>query len=133
MLWFLQKQKYISHLFLFAFSIILAHSIIPHDHHTDLYGSTCSTKCNTVPAKQGDSKRLPWHCEAFNHVMLFEHNSLHKYNVTSLLQISFAEFHIGGMFCLPDFEPQESTQNSIPLSHNPLISQISLRAPPLFI
>jgi hypothetical protein len=59
--------KKIAVLFLWlAVIIIMAHAVVPHDHHSEFSGSFPDTSCNAHENGVGNNRPLPLHCHAFN-------------------------------------------------------------------
>jgi hypothetical protein len=53
-------------LFLYlAWAVIIAHSVIPHDHHPDYSGSGNEATCTASKAAAGNHHHLPFCCHAF--------------------------------------------------------------------
>jgi hypothetical protein len=125
----LKKKQYISLLFLFAISLVLAHSIIPHHH----YGESCVTNnCFNNQAIHGQSEKHskgPWHCQAFNHVVLIEQQSPVKFRPFLSEQILPDGNQLMGAIVVLESETKYYTYFREPVT-DPLVSLSPLRAPP---
>lgn len=68
MIWKLGKfvRKVAVLLLWLAVIIVMAHSVVPHDHHTEFSVSIPDTSCNAHENRPGNHHPLPIHCRAFN-------------------------------------------------------------------
>jgi hypothetical protein len=79
--------KKVAVLFLWlAMTIIMAHAVIPHDHHSEI--STTDTSCNAHENGTDRHNPLPVHCHAFNDLVCekftFSFLKLHNTSVNYL-------------------------------------------------
>ena len=77
----MKLRKIISLLFLFAFAVVLAHSIIPHQHDDELCLINNCGNQHSARNHHDTSGTFPWHCHALSHVVLFEQKMLNKIKI----------------------------------------------------
>jgi hypothetical protein len=127
---FLKKKKYISLLFLFAISLMLAHGIVPH-HHDDV--SCLLNSCGNYNVSSGESRehsKAPWNCRAYSDVVFFERQLLGKSRTVVSNYLPFAFNQVTYTFMLPDPDSPCSVYNGEQVIYNPFIPSSPLRAPP---
>jgi hypothetical protein len=111
----------------FALIIILAHQIIPHDHHsTDLYGDK-EVSCPVSQERPSHNNGLPVHCHAFNELTAEE-----TVKVVPSLIASSNDFDV---LCKPEIPYFQvlliiSTDHHVISVSRPFLEVFSLRAPP---
>jgi hypothetical protein len=125
---FLKNRQYISLLFLFAISIVLAHSIVPHYHHAEPY----LLGCQPATDKQDNPGKAPWHCHALNHVVFIEFQLLNKYKPVRSFHFEFIPRLIQRQLGNPESKPDIVLYPGFALQHIPLILPSRWRAPPVF-
>jgi len=123
----LKKKQYISLLFLFAISLVLAHSIIPH-HHDEPY----LFSCHPVTDKQDNPEKTPWYCHALSQVVFIEYQLLNKYKIVKPFQFNFIQVQVQQQLPTPETEQDKVLYTDVPLLQFSLISPSHLRAPPIF-
>jgi hypothetical protein len=96
----------------------MAHSIIPH-HHCDEVTNN-GTPCTRMPDEPSrHSGRLPWHCQAVNHLVLIEQQ----------LAIKFKAFHLFHFDMLINRNINEITLTETVIIYYILPSSLSLNKP----
>ncbi|MGQ1891411.1 hypothetical protein ACT29H_13305 [Thermophagus sp. OGC60D27] len=124
------KGKYIGWLlFMSAGLIILAHAVIPHDHHFDCFDSSPTCCCENLPQDQRPENPLH-HCHAFN--TLVGQDRAPRQDIQSLPLISIIYYYLDQEINLaPLVGYPLSYSFEILFSPGPIyISGCSLRAPP---
>jgi hypothetical protein len=123
----LKRNRCISLLFLAAIALLLAHGIIPH-HYVDESCLVYHSDEHQNPPDQ--PKNLPWHCQAYSLVVLYEQQLVVKYKTI----LSPQDYPVTDQFSFLLFFT-ESSGNAYPWAHeqitnNPFVFLPSLRAPP---
>jgi len=127
---FLKKNQYISLLFLTAISLVLAHGIVPH-HHFD--ASCIVNHCDdykVIPCQSPKPPNVPWHCQAYNNVLLIEQQLLIKFKTLVSEQYVLTADQIPDDL---DFNESVTRYNAYyiePITCHSFVSLSSLRAPP---
>jgi hypothetical protein len=116
-----------------AVTIIMAHAVIPHDHHSEYSGSVPDATCNAHENSTGEHNPLPVHCHAFNDLVcekftfsfLKLHNSSYSYLPLSVQLVSVTVARTGMIVLFYD--------RQFPLAGSGLTASDPFRAPPFFI
>jgi hypothetical protein len=116
-----------------AMIIIMAHSIIPHDHHTEYTGSIPDRTCNAPENEAGHHHSIPLHCHALNDLVcekftfsfLKLHHSSTNYLPLSAQLVSVAIFRTCRLVTFH--------AGPIPLFSPELTASDPFRAPPIII
>jgi hypothetical protein len=114
---------------LLAGLVVIAHMIIPHDHHLADPFSRQEKNCPASNNKSGNNSRLPLHCHAFNDLASEKLRTFNGLQNIQLIFISFKNFSDSSAF-----ELQVSCVSIIDLP-NPIFDSYTLessqlRAPP---
>lgn len=133
------KKVILSFLF-FAYSIILVHNIIPHNHHDDSSQSNIHYTCNkTNDHSENENKDLS-HC-----LLLFHHHTTNEnescdachFSVKTFIKISVSSFFIepGKTFFTQLIIPESEHQTFIEFIDvlKPFYISVSPRSPPAFL
>ena len=113
-----------------AFLVIIAHSIIPHDHNLNDTFSFRENICHDSNGKTGHGSGFPNHCHAFND---FASEEVIKYLLTNGIQFadisinSFSDAFKLQVCCIKVFDLRNTFHDSS------LLESTSLRAPPLLL
>jgi hypothetical protein len=126
----LKFRSCISLIFLFAVTVIQAHSIIPHHHHAEPYLYGCTQPVNDTKDKPAEA---PWHCHAFNQVVYVERLLLIKSRPVS-------PFPVDSLQSICQQAPEYSARKAyifihpiMPEHQNPMMLPAPGRAPPVFM
>ncbi|MEZ5107256.1 hypothetical protein [Mangrovibacterium marinum] len=110
--------------------IILAHTVVPHHHHSEITHSSKEESACETPAQGQNPEKTDSHCHAFN-VLVSE-----KTSTTSLNQLSdHFNFFPAGIIVQSEIPPVKDITTTIFGNHAIFIKQFfytahSLRAPP---
>jgi hypothetical protein len=70
----------------------MAHSIIPHHHCDDM--TAISTSCSQWPDENSPHQgKIPWHCQAVNHLVLIEQQLSIKFKAFQLFHFDMVLTH----------------------------------------
>jgi len=114
-----------------AVTIIMAHAVIPHDHHSEI--TLTDTSCNAHESGAHQHNPLPVHCHAFNDLVCEKfafsffkiHNTSNNY-LPLLVQLSTVTVtRTGRLVTFYD--------GHFPLAGSGLTASVPFRAPPFFI
>jgi hypothetical protein len=116
-----------------AVIIIMGHTVIPHDHHTEYSGSIPDASCNANENEAGNHHSLPLHCHAFNDLvcekftfLFFKlHNTSTNYLPLSAHLVSIVIFGTQRLVIFHD--------RQFPLISSELTASDPFRAPPFII
>jgi len=75
------RQIHIGQLLLLCFSVFMAHSLVPHHHHSELIATQTGESCPMDHEDHHETGDHPAHCHAFNEVAFnkVEYSGLLKY------------------------------------------------------
>jgi len=117
--------------FLFAIALVLAHGIIPH-HHFDEECVTEGNFSHAYPVHPDKPVQVPWHCEAYSHVVYTEQQLLNKFKThESVIELDpvFIDACYAPVSPEPGFKNRNLTDGA--LASVPIASPTFLRAPPV--
>jgi hypothetical protein len=114
-----------------AVTIIMAHTVIPHDHHSEYSGSVPDASCNA--AANEEHHHLPLHCHAFNDLVCekytFQFFKLHN-SSTSYLPLCA---HLVSVTIFRTQQWVTTYALKFPLISSELSASDPFRAPPMVI
>ena len=70
-------KMHISLILLFCFSILLGHNLVPHHHHAEILPKAINADCPIEHKDHHASDNHPFHCHAFNNVVIFKDSPSH--------------------------------------------------------
>jgi hypothetical protein len=116
-----------------AVVVIMAHTVIPHDHHTESSCAIPDASCNAQENGNSHHNPLPVHCHAFNDLVCEKfsfsffklHHSAYSYLSISVQIVSANVARTGMIVRFYDIQ--------FPLASSGLTASDPFRAPPFFI
>jgi hypothetical protein len=127
---FLKKTLGISILFLFAIALVMAHSIIPHHHFDESCALSINGNCHAASCQASESTKVPWHCQAYNHVIFYDPQVVNNRNLPATTPFEFNSDRIADLVVW--FEPEYTCHplTGSALWKNSFLPLLSLRGPP---
>lgn len=129
----MSRKKYISVFLLLTFSVLQAHEMIPHHHHTEMETGTINGLCLINHNDCDDTEGRPEPCHYCNEISFYKISTSDiqkKIRTFLVLVIPSIEESCDYSF---DFESHRYATFKIPSIHIEYYGSISLRAPPVFI
>jgi hypothetical protein len=116
-----------------AVIIIIAHTVIPHDHHAEFSGSIPDSTCNAHENGSGNHHSIPLHCHSLNDLVCekftFNFINLHRTSFSYLpISANVVSVTVTQTNRLVSFHDRQ-----FPLAGSEMAVSDPFRAPPFFI